>query len=124
VPVNPPQPATRRSPSGDTPLLDELVAEELSPSRLDLRAEQLAGVEGANAGESHTLDQLRNQQRVANAKLARLYELMKDPDYPIEIAKAALTEEKAKLARIEAESRRPWRYETVMDRRRLPNSPA
>jgi DNA invertase Pin-like site-specific DNA recombinase len=86
-----------------TPLVDEWVAEELSPARLDLRAEQLAGVDGANARERDTLDHLRNQQRVANAKLARLYELMKDPDYPIEIAKAALIEEKAKLARIEAE---------------------
>lgn len=86
-----------------TPLLDEWVAEELSPSRLDLRAEQLAGVDDADTRERHTLDQLRNQQRLANAKLARLYELMKDPDYPIEIAKAALIEEKAKLARIEAE---------------------
>lgn len=86
-----------------TPLLDEWVAEEISPTRLDLRAEQLAGVDGADARERHTLDQLRNQQRLANAKLARLYELMKDPDYPIEIAKAALIDEKAKLARIDAE---------------------
>ena len=86
-----------------TPLLDEWVAEELSPNRLDLRAEQLAGVDGATARERHTLDQLRNQQRVANARLGRLYELMKDPDYPIDIAKAGVTEEKAKLARIEAD---------------------
>lgn len=86
-----------------TPLLDEWVAEELSPARLDLRAEQLAGEEGVNAREHHTLDQLRNQQRVAKARLARLYELMKDPDYPIDIAKAGVTKEKAKMARIEAE---------------------
>lgn len=85
------------------PLLDEWVAEELSPARLNLRAEQLASADGPGGRERHTLDQLRNQQRVANARLARLYELMKDPDYPIEIAKAGLKDEKAKLARIEAE---------------------
>jgi DNA invertase Pin-like site-specific DNA recombinase len=86
-----------------TPLLDQWVAEELSPARLDLRAEQLAYADGSGARGRYTLDQLRNQQRVANARLARLYELMKDPDYPIEIAKAGLKDEKTKLARIEVE---------------------
>lgn len=83
------------------PLVDEWIAEELSPARLDLHAEQLADAAGANAPTEHTLDKLRNQERVVKARLARLYELMKDPDYPIEIAKAAATEENAKLAQIE-----------------------
>ena len=108
-----------------TPLLDEWVAEELSPARLDLRAEQLASADSSGSRGRHTLDQLRNQQRVANARLARLYELMKDPDYPIEIAKAGLKDEKTKLARIEAEiASRPSQHHSVMDRRRLPNRPA
>ena len=85
------------------PLLDEWVAEELSPARLDLRAEQLAAADCSGSRERYSLDQLRNQQGVANARLARLYELMKEPDYPIEIARAGLKDEKAKQARIEAE---------------------
>jgi hypothetical protein len=52
---------------------------------------------------NHTLDQLRIQQRVTKARLARLYELMRDPDYPIDMARAGVREEKAKLARFDAE---------------------
>lgn len=86
-----------------TPRLDEWVAEELSPARLDLRAEQLANAHGPCAPTQQSIDKLKGQQRVVKARIGRLYELMKDPDYPIEIAKTGLTEEKAKLARIEAE---------------------
>jgi len=86
-----------------TPLLEEWVAEELSPSRLDLRAEQLADAEADGRPRQHELDQLRTRQRTAKAKIDRLYQLMQDPDYPIDVAKAALAEENAKLARIEGD---------------------
>jgi hypothetical protein len=89
--------------SAISPLLEEWVAEELSPARLDLRAEQLASVDGIGTRREHALDQLRSQEKVARSKLDRLYELMQDPDYPIDTARAAVREQKAKLARIEAD---------------------
>lgn len=84
-----------------TPLLEEWVAEELSPARLDLRAEQLAAADGAGHVGRHTLDQLHARRRTGTARLERLYQLMQDPDYPVDIAKAAVVEEKAKLAQID-----------------------
>jgi hypothetical protein len=89
--------------SAITALLDDWVAEELSPARLRVRAEQLVGTDAATTNMNQTLDQLRSQQRVTKARLARLYELMRDPDYPIDIAKAGVRDEKAKLARVDAE---------------------
>ena len=86
-----------------TPLLEEWVAEELSPLRLDLRAEQLADAEADGRPRQHELGQLRTRQRTAKARIDRLYQLMQDPDYPIDVAKAALAEEKARLARIEGD---------------------
>jgi hypothetical protein len=83
--------------SAITPVLDECVAEELSPARLDLRAEQLAGTDATSSRLQHTHEQLHNQQRVSRARVARLYELMEDPDYPIEAARVRLKDEKAKL---------------------------
>ena len=85
------------------PLLDQWVSEELAPDRLDLTAEALASTHDTKNHAEHKLRQLRNQQRVAEAKLARLYQLMTDPDFPIETARAGIKQEKTKLARIDAE---------------------
>ncbi len=86
-----------------TGLLDHWVADELSPARLELHATELAAADEAGTPRHQNLQRLQSHHRAATARIARIHELMQDPDYPLDTAKAALADQKAKLARLESD---------------------
>ena len=86
-----------------TGLIDQWVVEELSPARLELHAAELAAADGSGTPHHQNLERLRAERRAATARIARIHELMQDPDYPLDTTKAALADQKTKLARLEAD---------------------
>lgn len=84
------------------PLLDDWIAEALTPESLKLTSGQMAHALASQAGPGESLGSLRSQRTGAKARLERIYELMEDPDYPVERAKAKLAAARSDLDRIDS----------------------
>ncbi len=75
-----------------------------SREHLDLRAEQLAAAADSHDDQpGRDLVRLRSERSAAKARLNRVYELMEDPDYPPDRAKAKLAEHRAAIASLDSE---------------------